>query len=725
MQKLQLYVNDTRIDLFKDETVTISQSIQNIKDPAKVFTEFTKSFTIPASPTNNKLFKHYYNFNITGGFDARQKTSAKIELNNIAFKQGYVKLEGVELKVNKPYAYKIIFYGETVSLKDLLADDKLQALTFLNNFDLSYDAATIKARMQAVDSNNAIICPLITSGASNEGSDLNPLPSRLYYNSQSFSVADGNLYYKNSGASNGVLYSDLKYALRVYKIILAIQDRYTIANGYPQDLVFSDDFFNTSNAEFFNLFMWLHRKKGSVEEESQVLTNPSPVTGFGTPLTYTGMANSSGLVITSPYLPTITQRLTLNTSSSEFYTVVIYRNGVEWATFSNLQGDQSLDEGDMGNMDAATYTITIFSTAAIIFTNVSNVGIRWELAGYLPGSPPVGWGVETYTIASFSATASFTFSITAQIPDMKIIDFLSGLFRLFNLTAYYDDRTLLANGNPNPDFGKIKVEKLEDFYVTNVATYDVSEYIDVSSSSVDLALPYKEIDFSYEGTGTILALQYEQLNGKLWAAEEFTGDSTTGGDYFDAPNSTYSIQVPFEHVMYERLIDVNTTLTPANNTTTIQYGYFVDDNREAYIGQPLLFYAIHQSSSAPAATVISFKPTSGTHESLDNYFIPSNSLALAPGTSTININFYEEFNEYTTSSGFSGTLIAENYLSYIRGIFTEKRRITKVKAYLPLKIIYNIKMNDTLVINNQNYKINTISTNLMNGESDIEILNEV
>ena len=177
--------------------------------------------------------------------------------------------------------------------------------------------------------------------------------------------------------------------------------------------------------------------------------------------------------------------------------------------------------------------------------------------------------------------------------------------------------------------------------------------------------------------------------------------------------------------MYERLIDVNTTLTPANNTTTIQYGYFVDDNREAYIGQPLLFYAIHQSSSAPAATVISFKPTSGTHESLDNYFIPSNSLALAPGTSTININFYEEFNEYTTSSGFSGTLIAENYLSYIRGIFTEKRRITKVKAYLPLKIIYNIKMNDTLVINNQNYKINTISTNLMNGESDIEILNEV
>ena len=102
MQKLQLYISGERIDLFKDEQVSFNQSIQNIKDPAKIFTEFTQTFTVPASATNNKIFKHYYNYNIVNsndfnisGFDARNKVDANIELNNIDFKQGYIKLNGL------------------------------------------------------------------------------------------------------------------------------------------------------------------------------------------------------------------------------------------------------------------------------------------------------------------------------------------------------------------------------------------------------------------------------------------------------------------------------------------------------------------------------------------------------------------------------------------------------------------------------------------------------
>ena len=56
MQKLQLYIGGQRVDLFKDETVTLNQTIQNIKDPAKIFVEFTKDFTIPASKVNNQIF---------------------------------------------------------------------------------------------------------------------------------------------------------------------------------------------------------------------------------------------------------------------------------------------------------------------------------------------------------------------------------------------------------------------------------------------------------------------------------------------------------------------------------------------------------------------------------------------------------------------------------------------------------------------------------------------
>ena len=100
MQKVQIYVGSERLELFKDETVSITQSIQNIKDISKIFTEFTQSFTVPASPTNNKIFTHYYNYNIVGGFDARRKVSSSIELNYLPWKNGFIALNGVRAQIS-------------------------------------------------------------------------------------------------------------------------------------------------------------------------------------------------------------------------------------------------------------------------------------------------------------------------------------------------------------------------------------------------------------------------------------------------------------------------------------------------------------------------------------------------------------------------------------------------------------------------------------------------
>ena len=49
MRRLQLYIGTDRVDLFKDESVSLTQTIQNVKDIAKVFTEFTQTFSVPAS----------------------------------------------------------------------------------------------------------------------------------------------------------------------------------------------------------------------------------------------------------------------------------------------------------------------------------------------------------------------------------------------------------------------------------------------------------------------------------------------------------------------------------------------------------------------------------------------------------------------------------------------------------------------------------------------------
>ena len=145
MQVVELYINNTRVDLFKDESVTITDTIVNAKDVAKVFTTFSQQFSLPASSTNNLIFKHYYNWNITlGSFDARVRVSAILKLNGVDFKIGKVKLNSVSMKDNKAYSYKVIFYGETVTLNDTLGEDKLSALSDLNTLSLNYNTSTIK-----------------------------------------------------------------------------------------------------------------------------------------------------------------------------------------------------------------------------------------------------------------------------------------------------------------------------------------------------------------------------------------------------------------------------------------------------------------------------------------------------------------------------------------------------------------------------------------------------
>ena len=114
--KVQLYIkNDSgdydRVDLYSDETIELTSKIQDLRDIGKIFTDFTQSFNVPASDTNNKIFRHFYNFNITGGaFDSRKKREAIIQINHLRFKEGKIQINHVKLKNNKPNLYNIIFY---------------------------------------------------------------------------------------------------------------------------------------------------------------------------------------------------------------------------------------------------------------------------------------------------------------------------------------------------------------------------------------------------------------------------------------------------------------------------------------------------------------------------------------------------------------------------------------------------------------------------------------
>ena len=666
MQSVQLYIQGERVDLFADESVVLTQSIQNVKDISKIFTDFTRTFTVPANAKNNKIFKHYYNATITNTFDARSKVDATIELNHLKFRSGKVKLNGVDLKNNKPNLYRITFFGNTVSLKDTVGEDKLASLSSLSNDNVVYDSATIKTKLQANPASNDVIAPLITHS------------QRLTFDSNLSANETGNLFYGGNNL-HGVLWSDLKYALRVDKIVQAI------TASYPS-IAFSTDFFTSTNAPYYNLFMWLHRKKGGVPlDNAQTL-----VTGYEVVTNdYGGIINPSTIRVPADIASNVNGfGLFLTTTSSYSYSVSLLRNGVSIFRKADIVGNSDISYEDLNDtLEAGDYTVIIESNENFVLDEV-----LFLIYHFVSGSQVF----TRYAATDVGVNSSIEFLISEQIPNLKIIDFLTGLFRMFNLTAYVDDST-----------DKIIVKTLDSYY-DGGSSYDITNYLDVESSSVNVALPFKEITFEHGDTKTLLAAKHSQIFGKTWGKTEYSnGENLDGG--------IYKVKTPFSQMLYERLID-----NENGNTTSIQYGYSVDDSENPYIGSPLLFYPIRNSGDS-----ISFKDTATSNTEVTSYNVPSNSVALDSSISSHNINFFQEANEYAVNDPFPNTLFNTYHRDYISDVFDVRNRLTKVSAYLPLKILLNYTLADRLSISGNRYKINSIQTNFKTGKSEIELLNDI
>jgi hypothetical protein len=488
---IQLYIEGQRVELFKDESVTITDSIQNVKDIDKVFTAFSQSFSIPASKANNKIFKHYYNFDIINGFDARKKVAATIELNNLPFRSGKIKLEGVDLKGNKAHTYRITFFGDIVELKDKLGEKKLSDLDF-TAYNLDYSPTTVYTKLNtAPSSTNHIIAPLITHS------------QRLYYEDGTHGIGTGNLWYESgSGTSHhhGVKWNELKYAIRVNKIIEQIET--------DLDLSFSTDFFkNTGIDKMDNLFLWLHRKSGKVEDLS------GSTTVFETQVDGWGVATDDPFSIYGSTFESLAEEnnitefeLNLNRTNTTPYNIEILQNGTAVYTDTNITSTNYVVDALAGDFDYETGEYEVFITAT---TGITFSSIVWRATAVFLSDPTV---TVDYSTGSFTTNTAFTFNVNKQMPDIKVLDFLTGLFKMFNLTAFVVD-------------GVIQVKPLDDFY-TGTDTYDITEFVDVNSSKVDVALPYREIEFKFKDTKTFLANKFGELNNRDWGKISYNAGET-------------------------------------------------------------------------------------------------------------------------------------------------------------------------------------------------------
>jgi hypothetical protein len=492
---LYIYVNGVakRLDLFKDENISITSSIQDVNDISKVFTDFSQSFTVPASTHNNSIFKHWYDNSIDNGFDARVRINAYIELDTIPFKSGKIQLEKAQYKNGVIDNYQITFIGTLVSLKDSFAGKQLRDIDF-SGYDFTYNGTVVKNRVTGGVTND-IKFPLITS------------KNVWQYGGGGASVINWDI----SNTASPIYTSDLFPAMKIASIFDAI--------SLNLGLTFEGNFLTDSR--FTRAFLWL--KNTDLFQQKFKVTKINFQTNTSTTGTQ-GMFNvfTDTLTYTKPTAPAFLSQSNITftfTSSGIPFTFYVYRNGVKLNEQSFVtQTSPMYLEAPLG--ESGAYTFHISATSPVTYTSVY----------YFETKVGATTTSDVTVTQSTSQTTDTILDIASYMPEISLEEFFTGVLKMFNLTCYSTANSVY------------KIEQIEDWYNAGEIK-DITKYVVNSDFEITKPKSYKRLKFNYEPSESFMNKQY------LGTSNHEYGDLN---NELNNDGEDYTIKLPFENLLFQK-----------------------------------------------------------------------------------------------------------------------------------------------------------------------------
>ena len=685
----EIYKSDfQRLDLFQDEKISVTSSLQNANDLGKIYTDYSQSFTIPASKRNNEILSHWHESAIDGGYDHRKRYDAYIEIYTHRFKNGNIQLEKASHKNGFVENYTITFYGNLTQLKDKFKDTKLRDLptgslsafygtdNFWGLFNHTYNSTEIRNRITATIPQN-VYYPLIGS-------------SKKYFYKNGIADQDITL------TTSPVVWNELFPAVSMEGVFSLIQLCFGV----------------TFTGSFFSLDQWtklyLYLKNAEVlkvqSETSTVLFS----TKSGTPnfnelnLTNETLTTSWSWIPSNILIASLDIKLKITPTTSTIYTVYVYRDGLLYKTLTDLSGTQTLSCDILSYIYDRTlhsYTFKISSESLITFNSQLIYTQKYfdiSLNSYITN-------VKNAYNSNQSTVGNI--QLSNYVPDITVNDFITGIIKAFNLMII------------PTDVNTFEFVPLELYY-NQGKILDITKY--VYSDEMDIERPklFKAINFQYEKSTNILNNAYKGLYGTEYGDLIYTNNNSN-------ESSNYDIKLPFENVLFEKTVGENF------ETATI-----VDKDLKPYIPKPMLIYK-NGSQQIDLSNPIRITTETG-HTTIGNYNRFSNEYNSLPTDLTyshlMTMNFNNEQSPWYNVIAPQG-LYLRHYKNFIENLYSIKTRIVKIKAILPTSLLgstvlnsslkpIGLALNDRLIIRNKRYIINSFTTDLTTGEASFELITD-
>tara|TARA_R110000824_G_scaffold17369_5_gene70639 strand:- start:382 stop:3087 length:2706 start_codon:yes stop_codon:yes gene_type:complete len=129
---LNLSNGQSILDLYEDENIPLTLSVDNFKNVAEKVQSYSKSFKLPATKRNNQIFDNIFEVTRTGSglvFNPYMKTQCELKQDGLLLFEGFLRLISIDDKEGE-ISYNVNLYSEVIALADVLKDRKFSDLDF-------------------------------------------------------------------------------------------------------------------------------------------------------------------------------------------------------------------------------------------------------------------------------------------------------------------------------------------------------------------------------------------------------------------------------------------------------------------------------------------------------------------------------------------------------------------------------------------------------------------
>ena len=654
-----------QLELFNDEQIVVNSSVQNISDISKVFTDFSQSFTVPASTINNAIFKHFYQSDIgeintaNSLVDHNLRRKAYIEIDLTPFRRGKISLEKSNIKNGQAESYTITFYGDIRALKDAFGEQKLSDLD-LSSLEFAFTGAEILDRITDLATDYDVRYPLIAN-------------NRLW------------TYHDGGGVditipAHAIQYDELFPAVKISKIFEAIEAQYglTFTGTFLNDPKFTNVFLVGKNAiEYLfiteatdvdfsskidnDFFYWSSVSSQSAGDFVDLATNTINLQEFGSAITQ----------------HVIRLNVTSLSAAGTVY-IDVYQDG---NLFQTLQTDTTGNLGQLYFQNTSGLNTNI--TFQLRATNTMNVGlvINYRILAIYNNSQTASISnIQTNTTA-----LSGNVSLNQTLPEMKVADFFSGVLKQFNATCVGISENVF------------EVLPLDEWYAKG-ALVDVTEYTNIDSIDVERIKLYKKISFKYQEGESFVNKDYFKITNQHYGNVEYQ---------YAYDGDEYIIESPFENLLFTRALD--------NMGDYAILGYFLNETYQAYTPKPTLLYLYGESDTL----VHNIKFYNGSsNDNISSYALFGQDFSYQ--NTKYSLNFGAD-NSIIHNETIQNGLFATYYFPYLSNLFNLKNRLISVKTNLPISLLTGLRINDRIIIRDKRYIINEMKSNLTTGDVDFTL----